>query len=79
MSGGSVEYLSVEDLLYHYPREWQDRSKLIPISAAKPGEHVTLCGVIRGAAKFTVGGEDVDASAVEFLWVDDPKAERVKV
>jgi len=33
--------------------------------------------VISGAAKFTIGGEDVEASAVEFVWVDDAKAERV--
>ena len=33
--------------------------------------------VISGAAKFTIAGEDVEAAAVEFVWVDDPKAERV--
>jgi ATP-dependent DNA helicase RecG len=44
--------LSVEDLLHHFPREWQDRSRLVPIAAVKPGEHVTLSGVVRGAANF---------------------------
>jgi hypothetical protein len=33
--------------------------------------------VIRGAATFTIGGEDVETSAIEFVWVEDPKAERV--
>jgi hypothetical protein len=33
--------------------------------------------VISGAAKFTIAGDDHEASAVEFVWVDDPKAKRV--
>lgn len=33
--------------------------------------------VISGAATFTVAGEDLEAPAVTFVWVDDPKAERV--
>jgi ATP-dependent DNA helicase RecG len=47
---------SIEDLLYHFPRDWQDRSHLIPIAAAKIGEHATLCGVVRGAANFRTRG-----------------------
>ncbi|MES2202635.1 MAG: ATP-dependent DNA helicase RecG [candidate division FCPU426 bacterium] len=47
---------NIEDLLYHFPRVWQDRSNLIDIIAAKPGMHVTLKGKVRGAATFRAGG-----------------------
>ena len=33
--------------------------------------------VISGAATFTIGGEEHEASAVEFVWVEDANAERV--
>jgi uncharacterized cupin superfamily protein len=33
--------------------------------------------VISGAATFEIGGDTTDAEAVTFVWVDDPKAERV--
>lgn len=32
--------------------------------------------VISGAATFTIGGEQVEAPAVTFLWVDDASADR---
>jgi hypothetical protein len=32
--------------------------------------------VISGAATFSIGGEEVDAPAVTFVYVDDPRAER---
>ena len=32
--------------------------------------------VIGGAARFTIAGEEVDAPAVTFVWVEDPQAER---
>ncbi len=47
---------TVEELLYHFPRAWQDRSRLIPISSARPGEQATLCGHVRGAANFRARG-----------------------
>ena len=33
---------SVRDLLYYFPRAWEDRSKLKKISELKPGENVTI-------------------------------------
>lgn len=33
--------------------------------------------VISGAATFTIAGDDVEAPAVTFVWVDDAAAERV--
>ena len=28
---------TVEDLLYHYPRTYEDRTKLVPIASLEPG------------------------------------------
>ena len=56
---------SVEDLLYHFPRDWQDRSKLIPIAAAKPGETITL-----GGQPHTIVGVLSPAFTVPFLDAD---------
>ncbi len=43
---------SIEDLLRHYPREWQDRSRVLPIANAIPGQIQTLIGTVRGASTF---------------------------
>lgn len=47
-----------------------------PHDHAENGEP-ELYVVIGGAATFTVGGEEVEAPAVTFVWVEDAAAERV--
>lgn len=44
---------TVEDMLYFFPRRYEDRSKLIPISQIKAGERQTVCGTVlaRGGKK----------------------------
>ena len=37
---------TVDDLIRHYPRGYYDRSSLVPIGSAAPGDTVTLCGEI---------------------------------
>jgi len=37
---------TVEDLLHHYPRRYEDRSRLIPIGSVNAGEVVTLTGAV---------------------------------
>lgn len=39
----------VEDLLFHLPLRYQDRTRVTPIGAARDGEDVVIEGVIRGA------------------------------
>ena len=40
---------TVRDLLWHFPRLYQDRSNLTPIAAARPGALEALCGTVREA------------------------------
>lgn len=47
-----------------------------PHDHAENGEP-ELYVVIGGAATFTIGGDEIDAPAVTFVWVEDPSAERV--
>ena len=49
---------------------------ITPHDHAENGEP-ELYVVIRGAATFEIGGEPTDATAVTFIWVDDPAVERV--
>jgi ATP-dependent DNA helicase RecG len=46
-----LEIETVEDLLYHFPRRYEDRSKFNPISKVKAGEYETVKGEI-----LTLGG-----------------------
>ncbi len=54
---------TVGDLLYHFPRRYLDRSQILPIEKARPGEAVTLIGKVvtfgvvnprRGVSIFTL-------------------------
>jgi ATP-dependent DNA helicase RecG len=44
---GRLGIQTVGDLLYHMPRRYDDYTRLLPISKAKPGETLTLIGTIR--------------------------------
>jgi len=41
-----IKVFTVEDLLYYFPRRYEDRSNLPPIGQVRPGEYVTVCGKI---------------------------------
>ncbi|MDP2943508.1 MAG: ATP-dependent DNA helicase RecG, partial [Candidatus Omnitrophota bacterium] len=49
-----LEIETVEDLLYHFPRRYEDRSKFKPISQVKIGEYGTVKGEI-----LTLGGHRI--------------------
>lgn len=49
---------------------------ITPHNHADEGEP-ELYVVIRGAATFEIAGEQLEASAVTFVWLDDPAADRV--
>ncbi|NIR30421.1 MAG: ATP-dependent DNA helicase RecG [Gammaproteobacteria bacterium] len=42
----ALEIRSVQDLLLHLPTRYQDRTRLTPIGALRPGEHVAVAGEI---------------------------------
>ena len=46
---GKLGLATVRDLLWHFPRLYQDRSNLTPIAAARPGALEALCGTVREA------------------------------
>jgi ATP-dependent DNA helicase RecG len=39
---------TVADLLFFYPRRWEDRSNIQPIAELTPGSQVTVCGQVVG-------------------------------
>ena len=38
---------TVRELLYHFPRRYDDYSKIRPIRGLEKGEIVTICGIIK--------------------------------
>ncbi len=55
--------LTVEQLLRHYPRDYLDARRFVAIAALKPGELVTVSGVIRHAAAIRTRGGRTDFTA----------------
>ena len=46
---------SVQDLLFHLPLRYQDRTRIVPIRSLKPGDHVVLEGDLDNVAAPKVG------------------------
>lgn len=40
----SIGIQTIEDVLFYFPRRYQDRSEILPISKVQPGTVATLCG-----------------------------------
>lgn len=59
--------VSLEDLLFHLPREYQDRSTIHAIADVKVGDKVTLCGEIVSARSIRLRG----GKNMAILEVDD--------
>lgn len=57
----------------------QDGAAAVPEHDESESGHVELYYVASGAARFTIGGEDVEAPAGTFLYLDDPAATRSAV
>ena len=44
---GKLGVATVRDLLWHFPRDYQDRSRLTPIAEVRPGAQEAVTGVVR--------------------------------
>ncbi len=53
---------TISHLLRHYPREWLDATRFVPIRGLRPGELLTVTGVIRNAASIRTRGGRSDLS-----------------
>lgn len=61
-----LNIFTVEDLLYHVPHRYNDYSLVTPISAAKPGETVTIKAFIQSIKTFrTKTGKQIIQATIE--------------
>ena len=75
-----VGVTTVEDLLFHLPRRYQDRRDIPPISKARPGQVVTIRGRIRRVEARPIGGGRVllkaivedSSGAICLTWFNQP-------
>ena len=65
---------TLEDLLFHLPRDYQDRSKIHNIADVKVGDKVNLCGEIVAARSLSLRG----GKNMALLEVDDGTG-RIKI
>ena len=45
----AIGVATVQDLLFHLPLRYQDRTRITPIASVRPGQEVLVCGEIRSA------------------------------
>jgi ATP-dependent DNA helicase RecG len=72
--------LTVEDILFHLPRRYQDRRNIPPIAKARPGEVVTIRGHIRRVESRPISGGRViikaivedSSGAINLTWFNQP-------
>lgn len=72
--------VTIEDLLWYLPRKWDDYSHLVPIREAKPGEPVSIRGVVKQIANRRVKNnmnltEAIvadDTGIVKAVWFNQP-------
>lgn len=75
---------NVQDLLRHYPKRWEDRTRFRNMSDVRPGEFVTLCGQVIAVStrytrqKFAITEALLDdgEGAVKLIWMNQPFMER---
>lgn len=79
---------TLEDLIYHFPRRYLDRSKLVPIARVRIGEEVTVVGTVRQVTERKTANQGhllqvtiYDGTAYLYgIWFNQPfHAERLKV
>jgi ATP-dependent DNA helicase RecG len=79
-----LNLLTMGDLLRHYPLRWEDRSRLPHIADVRPGDQVTLKGVViavttrytRQKMAITEALLDQEGSAIKLVWINQPFMER---
>lgn len=75
---------TVEDLLYHFPRRYEDRSHFNPINKVKVGEYSTIKGEVltlsghrgRGKAIFKMAFGD-ESGVIYAVWFNQPYMQKV--
>jgi len=78
LAGLGIE--TIEDLLWYLPRRWDDYSNIVPIRQAKPGEPVSVRGVVKQIANRTVKNNMTltevviadDTGLVKAVWFNQP-------
>lgn len=72
---------TIRDLLFHFPREYEDFSEFTPISRVTPGKHLCCCGTILSIAKTTTYRRRMSiveailqdgTGAVRIVWFNQP-------
>lgn len=59
----------IEDLLYHFPRDYEDRRKIKKMNQLVPGERVSIRGELVGAARLKKGRSRT--SIIQFILRDE--------
>lgn len=75
-----VGVITVEDLLFHLPRRYQDRRNIPPIAKARPGQVVTIRGRVRKVESRPISGGRVilkaiiedNTGAIALTWFNQP-------
>jgi ATP-dependent DNA helicase RecG len=75
-----VGILTVEDVILHLPRRYQDRRNIPPIADARPGQYVTVKGHVRRIESRSVSGGRVilkvtledRSGAINLTWFNQP-------
>jgi len=76
---------SVEDLLFHLPMRYEDRSRIVPIAALTPGQRAAVAGrvVVAGVRRarrmplFEAVVEDGSGKRLKVLWFNQPYLKEV--
>jgi len=71
---------TVGDLLRHYPREWQDRSRMAKIAEVKADQPALICGLVRGKNLLRLRGRltlakvilDDGSGRIQLTWFNQP-------
>jgi len=79
-----LDIATVEDLLYHFPRRYEDRSHFNPINKVKVGEYATIKGEVltsglrrgRGLALFKMAVGD-ESGVIYAVWFNQPYMQKV--
>src|SRR5579862_5052535 len=75
---------TVQDLLWHVPRRWEDRSQFRRVAEVRGGEAVTVCGLVLSATTtypkprlpLTKALLDDGGSALTLTWFNQPYLEK---
>jgi ATP-dependent DNA helicase RecG len=79
-----LELHTVQDLLWHIPRRWEDRSRFRRVAEVQSGEAVTVCGLVLSATTtypkprlpLTKALLDDGGSALTLTWFNQPYIEK---